>query len=97
MMKGAPSRVDQLCSAWGKDDTHASFIDARNFLATAKKEMKYPLYYKTDTHWNNLGAFLVYSEIMKEVKARYPEVKVLTLADFSLSSTRRFPVVIWQG
>ena len=88
MMKGAPSRVDQLCSAWGNDDTHASFIDARNFLTTAKKEMKYPLYYKTDSHWNNLGAFLVYSEIMKEVKTRYPKVRVLTLADFSLSSTQ---------
>jgi hypothetical protein len=88
MMKGAPSRVDQLCSAWGRDDTHACFIDARNFLITAKKEMNYPLYYRTDSHWNNLGAFLVYSEIMKEVKTRYPKVKALTLADFSLSSTR---------
>ncbi len=88
MMKGAPSRVDQLCSAWGKDDAHASFIDARNFLTTAKKEVNYPLYYKTDTHWNNLGAFLVYSKIMKEVRIGYPKVKVLTLADFSLSSTR---------
>jgi alginate O-acetyltransferase complex protein AlgJ len=87
MMKGATSRVDQLASAWGKDDAHAAFIDARKLLATAKKEMKYPLYYKTDTHWNNLGAFLVYGEIVKEVKARYPEVKVLTLADFNLSST----------
>jgi alginate O-acetyltransferase complex protein AlgJ len=87
MMKGAPSRVGQLCSAWGRDDTHASFIDTRRFLVAAKKELKYPLYYKTDTHWNNLGAFLVYTEIMKEVKARYPEVKALTLADFNLSST----------
>ncbi len=88
MMKGAPSRVDQLCSAWGRNDTRASFIDARGLLATAKKELQYPLYYKTDTHWNNLGAFLVYCEIMKEVKTRYPEVKALTLADFDLSSTR---------
>ncbi|HME44872.1 MAG TPA: hypothetical protein VKF36_17405 [Syntrophorhabdales bacterium] len=88
MMKGAPSRVDQLCSAWGRDDTHACFIDARTLLTTEKKELSYPLYYKTDTHWNNLGAFLVYREIMKEVKIRYPEVKALTLADFNLSSTR---------
>jgi alginate O-acetyltransferase complex protein AlgJ len=86
MMKGNLSRVDQLRSVWGEDDTYASFIDARRLLAAAKREMKYPLYYKTDTHWNNLGAFLVYSEIMKEVKARYPKVEALTLTDFSLSS-----------
>jgi len=87
MMKGLTSRVDQVRSAWGRDDTHASFIDSRMLLARAKKDLKYPLYYKTDTHWNNLGAFIVYCEIMKEVKARYPDTKGLALADFNLSST----------
>ena len=88
MMKGTSSRVDQLDSAWGKDDAHTSFVDTRRLMATAKNEMAYPLYYKTDTHWNNLGAFLAYSAVMKAVKARDHGVKVLTLADFQLSAAR---------
>ncbi len=88
MMKGTLSRVDQLRSAWGVDHSLASFIDTRPLLVTAKKEMKYPLYYKTDTHWNNLGAFFAYKEIMKKVKSRYPAAKALTLDDFRLSETK---------
>jgi alginate O-acetyltransferase complex protein AlgJ len=86
MMKGKISRVDELHSAWGGNDAGAFFVDARRLLVTAKKEMKYPLYYRTDTHWNNLGAFLVYSEVMKRVKVRYPMVRALTLDAFNIFS-----------
>lgn len=43
-------------------DKYASFID------------KYPLYYKTDTHWNKLGAFLGYEATMKAASSILNEV-----------------------
>ncbi|MCF1183895.1 hypothetical protein L0E83_10680, partial [Marichromatium gracile] len=33
------------------------------------------LYYKTDTHWNNHGAWLGYDLFMTEVSSRHPEIK----------------------
>ena len=34
------------------------------------------LYYRNDTHWNELGAYLGYQEIMKMVKVDFPDVSV---------------------
>lgn len=86
MLKGNETRVDQLCEIWGENTTAASLIDLRAPLLHAKKAVKYPIYYKTDTHWNYLGSFLAYQEIMKKVRERHPDVKILELTDFTVSS-----------
>jgi len=38
-------------------------IDLRGILLEARKNTDYNLYYKTDTHWNNLGAFIAFQHI----------------------------------
>ena len=36
----------------------------------AKAEYSLPLYYKTDSHWNNLGAYVGYRKLMQELNQR---------------------------
>ena len=61
-----PSRLDDLLD---KIDTKARsiVIDARVPLLAAKRSEDLPLYFKTDTHWNELGAFEVYREIVRRL------------------------------
>jgi len=62
-----PSRLDDLL---GKLDLSARSIilDAREPLRRAKGTQRLPLYFKTDTHWNELGAFEVYREIVQRLE-----------------------------
>ncbi len=42
-----------------------------------------PLYLKTDSHWNQLGAFLAYQRLMNELTAQQlPDARPLSLDDF---------------
>lgn len=42
------------------------YIDILSSILKNKTE-EYPLYYKTDTHWNNYGAWIGFSELMKSL------------------------------
>ena len=61
------SRLDDLL---GKLDlsARAIILDAREPLRAAKGTQQLPLYFKTDTHWNELGAFQVYREIVQRLE-----------------------------
>jgi alginate O-acetyltransferase complex protein AlgJ len=39
------------------------------------------LYYKTDNHWTDYGAFLAYQKIMEDLKNEFPDLKPLTPDD----------------
>jgi len=39
-------------------------LDLRSVLLDAKADSPHPLYYKTDSHWNEFGAYLAYRAIM---------------------------------
>lgn len=57
------TRTDALLSG-----EHSDLIsDIRPSLITAKKEYENDLYYKTDTHWNSLGAWVAFSAFIKDV------------------------------
>jgi hypothetical protein len=62
-----PSRLDDLL---GKLDPFARSIilDAREPLRRAKETQGLPLYFKTDSHWNELGAFVVYRGIVERLE-----------------------------
>jgi hypothetical protein len=76
---GNRSRLDQLVD-YGKSNGKMQILDLRPALIKAREQKR--VYYKTDTHWNDFGAFVAYQEIMKEVKKWYPEVEVHTISDF---------------
>lgn len=42
------------------------------------------LYYQTDTHWNPLGAFFGYYQLMKVIEEAYPQCAPHELSDFTI-------------
>lgn len=48
-------------------DTKSIFINPVNFLRTQKERFGHELYYQTDTHWNDLGAWLAFAHFIQEV------------------------------
>ena len=53
-----------------------------------KYKDKYQLYYKYDTHWNNLGACIGYSELMKSLNIYVENIDNINIK--SLSANERF-------
>ncbi|EFH7078544.1 hypothetical protein ACK6GC_004701 [Escherichia coli] len=51
------------------------YIDLRPPLLAAKKVYREALYYKTDTHWNDLGASVAFRAFAKKVGEAAPELK----------------------
>ncbi len=75
------SRMDQLVEYLEQHST-VSFLDLRNVLLDAKN--KYPVYSRTDTHWNDYGAYIAYREIMKYVARYFKEAEPLSLSRFKI-------------
>jgi hypothetical protein len=44
------------------------------------QKSKVPIYWATDSHWNSLGAYIAYREIMKKISDFYPDTGVITLS-----------------
>jgi hypothetical protein len=69
-----PSRLDQLATLLG-GRSDLLFVDARSALAEARGA-GFPLYYRTDTHWNALGAYIANRELMRSLARWFPTVVV---------------------
>jgi len=72
------SRADQLV-AYLRRNTKVSVLDLRRDLIAAKPLAE--VYFKTDTHWNRLGAFVGYRSIVAKLQEWFPQLKPLELAD----------------
>lgn len=73
--------VDQLL-AYLKKNSQLDILDLRKTLIDNKKNGL--LYYKTDTHWNNLGAFFAYTEVIKHIKNYFPNLIGKKLSDYEI-------------
>lgn len=78
---GLDDMVDYL-----KKHTQVTVVDCRPALFAAKSGKR--VFFKTDTHWNQYGAFFVYQEIMKPVVAWFPALHIKSLDDFTLEMKR---------
>jgi len=61
------------------------YFDMRSALKTAKTQIVPPLYYKTDTHWNNMGAWIAFSAFTKAIALK--EQDLLWLSDEQVNVT----------
>ena len=82
--------MDRIFDAFRKDST-INFIDLRKPLLQAKKNGR--LYFKTDHHWNSLGAYYAYLEIINRMKMDFPQLKPLSRSDFTIEN----PVIDGQN
>ncbi len=79
------TRYDQLVQYLQKNSI-VPVVDLKSSLWAVKNEHPWPLFYRTDFHWNFLGAFYAYRGIMETVKQHYPEYQLLPLeiSDFRI-------------
>ncbi|MBN2048088.1 MAG: hypothetical protein JW750_09615 [Anaerolineaceae bacterium] len=71
-VNNTPDRLDQVLAYMEKMHAQTTILDLREPLLAAK-EAGHQVYFKTDTHWNQYGAFIAYQEICKEIQKDYPE------------------------
>jgi len=64
------TRIEQLME-YLKQDRDVTILDLRPGLLNAKSEKQ--LYQKTDTHWNDYGAFVGYREMMRKISQWFPK------------------------
>jgi hypothetical protein len=75
-------RLDQLMAYLKRCGSQVEIVDLRPALAEARKP-GVRVYHKTDTHWNDRGAWAAYQAVMRAARAKVPGVKVLPLSDFT--------------
>ncbi|HRQ23279.1 MAG TPA: hypothetical protein PLF42_07610, partial [Anaerolineales bacterium] len=78
---GKRSKFDQL-TAHLKKNGNQQIIDLRPALRKAKAERQ--IYYATDTHWNDYGAYIAYSAILKELNKSHPNLAPRPISDFNV-------------
>jgi alginate O-acetyltransferase complex protein AlgJ len=78
-----PSRLEQFLAECAREPK-LSILDPRAELTAAKS--KYPTYHKTDTHWNDYGAYFGYRMIMDEINRQYPTTAALPLESFAIDA-----------
>ncbi len=68
--------------------TNISFtvIDVREKILDMKNQL--PVYYKTDTHWNELGAFCAYMVISDSIKKDFPIINTKKLSDYIIDTIK---------
>ncbi|MDD1005300.1 alginate O-acetyltransferase AlgX-related protein [Pseudomonas sp. TNT2022 ID642] len=88
----------QVLSKLLNDSPSLLYVDAITPLLAAKKNQSVPLYFKTDTHWNSLGAWIAFEAFAanlhkSEPGLRWPEPslgKVMTSHDREGGDLSRF-------
>ena len=76
---GNRCRMDQVIESLrsaGED-----VLDLRDILLAGKTFTQ--LYYKTDTHWNDTGAFLAYQAILGKLRLKFPQMQSWEISDFT--------------
>ncbi|HYF77461.1 MAG TPA: hypothetical protein VD973_10035 [Symbiobacteriaceae bacterium] len=76
------SRQDQLIEYLGKY-SDLRIVDLRPSMQAARAANT--VYYKHDTHWNALGSFAGYTEIVKQLGTLFPGVNPLPLSSYSVT------------
>lgn len=67
----SPNATDALIAGTGK----ILYVDLRLPLLAAKENQSADLYYKTDTHWNNLGAGIAFRAFAQQVRGATPGLR----------------------
>lgn len=78
---GDESKLDQL-TTYLQAHGGQQIIDLRPALLEAKAERQ--IYYATDTHWNDYGAYIAYSAILNELGKNHPNIAPRPLSDFNV-------------
>lgn len=76
------SRLDQFMAHF-TDQPLVTIVDPRRRLLAGKAH--WPTYHKTDTHWNDYGAFLAYQQLCETIQPWFPQLQPAELTDFEVA------------
>jgi len=76
------SRTDQLLARL-RERTDLVTVDPRARLIAGKTN--WPTYHKTDTHWNDYGAFLAYEHLCQALQGWYPALRPWRIDDYHVT------------
>ena len=80
------SRLDQLLAELGKEKDFPIIDLRKQFLAI---KGTHRIYHKTDSHWNDLGAYFAFAAIMERLAARFPNLSPPSLDQYTLHNSNR--------
>ncbi|MDI1355238.1 MAG: hypothetical protein PSX36_09980 [bacterium] len=80
--KDTLSRCDQAMQYLKRRNSPLKIVDVRAPLLEAKKDRL--IYEKYDSHWNSYGAFIGYSELMREIEKKFPALRPHNLSSFDV-------------
>ncbi len=81
--QGSFARMNQLNDMF-RADTAVRLIECTQTLIDGKKVR--PTFLRTDTHWNQYGAFLAYLKVMERMKKDFPQIRAMQMEEFTLDS-----------
>jgi len=67
-----------------RDHTQTDLLDVRDAVRAGKKDFR--VYEITGTHWNEIGAYFAYAQIMNRLAVESPELRPHPLSDFEVQS-----------
>ncbi|KSH55879.2 hypothetical protein IPC19_05560 [Pseudomonas aeruginosa] len=70
----APS--DNSIAKYLHDKSPDIFVYPKNEIIDMKSRSSAPLYYKTDTHWNTLGAWVSFNSMMECIESDIPNISI---------------------
>lgn len=79
---GEYSRFDRILTYWSELEINVSLVDLRAPLIEASSV--HQVYQKGDTHWNCVGAYYAYQEIMNQVSIFQPGTEPYSLDEFEI-------------
>ncbi len=92
-----PSRTDQIMDLLA-NETEIDLLDLRQRMRKLAEESQYPVYHRTGTHWNELGAFLAYRELLIHLQKTYPTLEPWSLDRFDVryrwGESRGLPAIL---
>jgi hypothetical protein len=80
------SRQDQL-SEYLRSHSDIRIVDVRPALFEAKRD--HEIYYRTDTHWNDFGAFAAYETLVRELGQDFKGMRPGAFSDFDVAPATR--------
>lgn len=76
------TRLDQIMT-YNQEHAGAPVLDLR--VEMLQRKQAEVVYYRTDSHWNDLGAYYAYSAIMNVLAPQYPALAPHSLSDYTIS------------
>jgi alginate O-acetyltransferase complex protein AlgJ len=80
------SRLDQVV-VYLRKHSSVDFLELRTVLLEEKAKDGRLLYHSTDTHWNQLGAFIAVREISRKLAEWFPGIESESLDDYTVQET----------